>query len=331
MNSNRSSAPAYEILWPAKLRDTAPIQPWLWTGYIAPGNLTLLTSPWKAGKTTLTSLLLARLAAGGELAGQEVRPGTAVVVSEEAPAQWRRRADRLNYREQVCFICRPFATRPTAEEWQHLIDHVRKLHAEHGLSMAIFDPLAEFLPAKSENEAGLMLEALLPLRRLTTAGLAVLLLHHPRKQTSAEGESARGSGALSGHADILMELSYFSTASSDDRRRKLVAVSRFEETPRQVVIELNAAGTDYVSRGDVACEEFGRGWGQLREVLAATPQKRSRPELLEDWPEDRWPRPSAATLGRWLTRAVAEGRVLCEGSGRKQDGFRYWLAEEHDD
>jgi hypothetical protein len=43
---------------------------WLWLGFVARGGVTLLTSQWKAGKTTLLSLLLARLKPGGSLAGQ---------------------------------------------------------------------------------------------------------------------------------------------------------------------------------------------------------------------------------------------------------------------
>ena len=31
---------------------------WLWHGYLAAGQVTLLTSQWKAGKTTLLSVLL---------------------------------------------------------------------------------------------------------------------------------------------------------------------------------------------------------------------------------------------------------------------------------
>src|SRR5262245_33402532 len=38
---------------------------WLWHGYLARGGVTLLTSQWKAGKTTLLSVLLARLETGG--------------------------------------------------------------------------------------------------------------------------------------------------------------------------------------------------------------------------------------------------------------------------
>src|SRR5713226_7382312 len=40
---------------------------WLWYGYLAAGKITLLTSQWKSGKTTLISILLARMAQGGEL------------------------------------------------------------------------------------------------------------------------------------------------------------------------------------------------------------------------------------------------------------------------
>ena len=41
---------------------------WLWEGYLAPGNITLLTSQWKSGKTTLMSILLSRLREAGRLA-----------------------------------------------------------------------------------------------------------------------------------------------------------------------------------------------------------------------------------------------------------------------
>jgi hypothetical protein len=42
------------------------------------------------------------------------------------------------------------------------------------------------------------LDFLLTLQRLTAAGLAVWLAHHPRKDRTDEGQAARGSGALPG-------------------------------------------------------------------------------------------------------------------------------------
>src|SRR5262249_19604584 len=59
---------------------------WLWHGYLAAGQITLLAGQWKIGKTALLAALLARLGAGGRLAGRHVRPGRAVVVSEEGAA-----------------------------------------------------------------------------------------------------------------------------------------------------------------------------------------------------------------------------------------------------
>jgi hypothetical protein len=34
---------------------------WLWHGCVGPGKVTLLSCQWKSGKTTLVSLLLARM------------------------------------------------------------------------------------------------------------------------------------------------------------------------------------------------------------------------------------------------------------------------------
>jgi hypothetical protein len=65
-----------------------PAIDWLWHGFVAPGNTTLLTSLWKAGKTTLVSMLLSRRKQAGTLAGLLVKPGRTVVVSEEPMSLW---------------------------------------------------------------------------------------------------------------------------------------------------------------------------------------------------------------------------------------------------
>jgi hypothetical protein len=318
--------PRFETQWLSDLRTAPAAIDWLWDGYLAAGNVTLLTSPWKAGKTTLIALLLARMKAGGVLGGQAVRSGRVVVVSEESRTQWLRRAEKLHLEDHVCWLCRPFRRRPTPDDWLGLLDHIAELHRRHGLDLLVIDPWASFLPGRAENDAATSLETLLPLQQLTTAGLAVLILHHPRKQASADGHWARGSSALLGFADVLLEMHTFSRASADDRRRTLLGYSRFEETPRRRVIELNAAGTDYVSLGDLEEEEFGRAWMLLRSVLTEAKQKLARDEILAAWPEHE-EKPSEITLFRWLERAVAHGQVQRDGRGRKSEPFRYWLPE----
>ena len=59
----------------AEALETPEFSPrWLWTGYLHDGEITLLTSQWKTGKTTLIAGLLRQLGAGGEFLGQPLRP-----------------------------------------------------------------------------------------------------------------------------------------------------------------------------------------------------------------------------------------------------------------
>jgi AAA domain len=315
----------YRELSPADLRGAAPAQQeWLWDGYLAPGNVTLLTSQWKSGKTTLLAVLLERLRAGGPLAGRPVRPGTAVVVSEESPAHWAQRCRKFAFGDHVRWVCRPFVGKPHPEEWLALLDRLAALRTERGLDLVVIDPLAAFLPGRDENSAAGMLEALLPLQRLTTLGLSVLVLHHPRKRESAGGQAARGSGALPGYVDVLIEMRWCGPGTDGDRRRLLEAWSRHEETPRQVVIELNPEGTDYAVLGDLPQVELNQTRRGLLAVLSAADRKLTRVEILEGWPE-QVPVPSKVSLWRWVAKAVAQAEVCQEGSARRNDPFRYWL------
>ncbi|HYT89059.1 MAG TPA: AAA family ATPase [Gemmataceae bacterium] len=304
----------------APVLDTA----WLWRGYLARGNVTLLTSQWKMGKTTLLTVLLQRLGRGGLLAGLPVTPGKAVVVSEESHALWAARSRHLELGDHVALIARPFLGKPEEAQWLELLEHVAEMHRQHGVDLVVIDPLAAFLPGHSENTAAELLAAVLPLQRLTQLGLAVLLLHHPRKHASDDGQAARGSGALTGFADILVEMHWFAHAAEADRRRVLRAWSRLDETPRQLVIELNADGTDYRVVADRPQQEFAESWRVLEGVLLDATHKLTRQEILDGWPADH-ERPQAKTLWRWLEQALTRALVLREGTGRRNDAFRYWL------
>jgi AAA domain len=322
-----SVAGRFAGVWSGDLRQAAEAEAgWLWEGYLAPGNVTLLTGQWKSGKTTLVAVLLSRLGTGGVLGGLPVRPGKAVVITEESPAHWYYRGRKLLFGDHVCWFCRPFRGRPNQEEWLALLDQILLLHEEHGLALVVIDPLAHFLTSRSENNAAGMLEALTPLERLTARGISVLILYHPTKGKTVAGQAARGSGALGGYADVVLEMQWFTAGDDADRRRRLRAYSRHAETPRHRVIELTADGTDYVLVGDVSEETGDDGGRLLRQVLAEAGEGLTRRELLERWPPG-WPRPNEVTLWRWLGRAVAEGWVRREGTGRGPSPYRFGLAE----
>src|SRR5262249_4028682 len=74
-------------------KDVPPTR-WLWHGLLAPGKLTLLTSLWKSGKTTLLAHLLARRRQGGDFLGLAVTPGVSLIVSEEPRDLWPERCRR---------------------------------------------------------------------------------------------------------------------------------------------------------------------------------------------------------------------------------------------
>ena len=64
-----------ESLSYAELVDGRPVAvDWLWHGFAARGNVTLLTSQWKSGKTTLLSVLMARCAPAASWPGAQCTP-----------------------------------------------------------------------------------------------------------------------------------------------------------------------------------------------------------------------------------------------------------------
>lgn len=309
--------------WDNEVADLeGPAADWLWQGLLAKGNITLLTSLWKSGKTTLLANLLARRNAGGTLAGLAVTAGKSAVITEEPRALWGERIRRLGFGGKVCLYSQPFPRIPTPEQWQGLLDEVGRLHDQHGVDLAVIDPLAHFV--RQENSARGMLDTLMPLRTLTARGMAVLVMHHPPKNEADAGKQGRGNGALPSHVDIAIEMRQVGD-EPDSRARRFFCQSRFAATPRHFLFELNAEGTDYLALPDAADEDFHRQWDTLRMVLEDAPQKLTRLDILDEWPAD-FAKPTPATLWKWLAKAVAQNLVLIEGTGRKADPFRYWLA-----
>jgi hypothetical protein len=296
---------------------------WLWHGYLAPGNVTLLTSLWKSGKSTLISVLLARMKTGGTLAGQPLRPGRALVISEEPPLLWVERSRVLDLDGQVHWFCRPFRGKPTDAAWGDLLGEVARLHACQPVDLLVIDALANLSPMRSENDAVHMLDALKPLQALTARGMSLLITHHPKKGTTEPGQAARGSGALSGYVDIILEMQAVSS-KPDDRRRRLRAFSRHSATPPSLILAWTPDGTDYVRLGSSIGLDFEQGWPVLQGILEQADGPLSRRAILRRWPDSAMA-PAKLTLWKWLRRAVAESRILQTGRGHRKEPYLYAL------
>lgn len=304
---------------------TAAAPSWIWEGYVARGQITLFTAMWKSGKTTLLAHLLSKRKEGGELLGQVVAAGRTIVVSEEAAMFWSSRHRLLDFGDAASFVLRPFMRSPTRTDWESLLSHVLGTCKEQGADLVILDPIATLMPAQIEGDAARALDALQALRRLTEAGVAVLLVHHPRKATSKAGATARGSGVLSSFVDIILEMYSVRPDDPAHRQRRLLGFSRDAATPRSRLIELSADMTAYVIAEEAPPDDWPE-WEAVCLALEAADHPLTRAEIIEQWPTS-FPCPKSLTLWRRLDAARDRGWVRREGAGTRSDPHRYFLPE----
>jgi hypothetical protein len=294
---------------------------WILPGFLARGNMTLLTSMWKAGKTTLLAHLLARRANNQPLLGRPVAHGKTVVISEEPRTLWADRCRHFNFGGQLCLYPQPFPNLPTAEQWRSLLQRVTQLQADHGIDLLVIDSLTHFL--RAENAASGVLDLLMPVRALTARGVAALLMHHPRRCGASAGNAGRGHGAIHTEVDISIEMRH-AGANLDSRARRFFCLSRHADTPRHLLFELNADASDYTVLPEADDDSFSDHWDVLRMVMEDAPQKLTRLDILDEWPSD-FPKPCLNQLKKWLNTAIAASLINVEGTGRKADPFRYWV------
>jgi hypothetical protein len=236
---------------------------------------------------------------------------------------WVDRSQVVDLDGHIDWFCQPFRGQPTEAAWLELLAEVGRIHDHKGVALLVIDSLANLSPMRSENDAVQMLNALKPLQALTARGICNLITHHPKKGPTVPGQAARGSGALSGYVDIILEM-HPVTHHPGDRRRRLRGYSRHAATPATLVIEWTADGTDYHNLGTSMELDFDHCWPVLQGILAQAERPLTRRMILQRWPETA-AMPAKQTLWRWLSQAVLEGRVLQNGAGHRRDPYRYLL------
>lgn len=112
------------------------------------------------------------------------------------------------------------------------------------------------------------------------------------------------------------------------RRRAFVGVGRYPGTLQHVVAELNPDGTDYAVLPNAPPEpQLGPTLETVKEILSASAEPLTRPEILARWPESE-PPPRADSLWRTLTRGCETGMLVRTGAGTRAEAFRYGLAAQ---
>ncbi|MEQ9097338.1 MAG: AAA family ATPase [Phycisphaerales bacterium] len=287
---------------------------WIWPGYIARGGVTLLTGLWKAGKTTLLGHLLRDLPLGTGLVDVPMTDPVAIV-SEEPAGVWARRRDALTLGSTNLLLQRESFARPSHQQWIDLIDKLAGAVRERSLALVVFDTLPSLWPVHNENDASEVVHALAPLRNINNAGAAVLLIHHPRKGEGDQAQASRGSGALPGFVDAIVELRRFNPQDPADTRRKLTAYGRYPEVPPEMVLDLTPQGYRMLGQPGTLRSE---GMQQIIEgLLPGEPPGMTVEGVLEAWPEAS--RPSEIHLRRLLAKGTDDERWERHGKGVRGD------------
>lgn len=298
---------------------------WVLHGYLSPGAITLLVGLWKAGKTTLLVHLLRALAVGeSSFAGLSLTATRVLVVSEEPPMIWRLRRERFDL-SGISIVSRPFVRRPDLRAWERFIEYLSHEIRRHNIGLVVFDTLGSFWPVSDENDASQVTAALMPLRSLQHA--AVMLVHHPRKGDAAEGQAARGSGALPGFVELIVELRRFDPARRDDTRRVLTSYSRFDETPPELVLQYDPeAGYEAIGTK----RDTGRAdrLAVVRTMVATAPLTADM--IRETWAVSDLPKPGLRTLRADLEAAFKNLELERLGAGTRGDPYRYGPRDSSD-
>lgn len=300
------------------LKGSGPSGDWLWHGIIARGSITLFSALWKSGKTTLMAHLLKSCELGGPFCGLEVTPCRVLYVTEESEPRWADRRDRLGLADHVHFEIRPFAARPKLDGWLRFLDFTARKIKQNRYDLVVLDTMANLWPVKDENDASQVQAALMPIHQCLGRA-AGLLVHHNRKGDGTEATASRGSGALTGWVDTIIELRRYLPTNRKDRRRVLTGYSREAEIPEELVIELTAAG--YITHGDRADAWKGDLKTALLRMLPCDGNGWTFEQIKENWREDEVPTKQRVVDA--LDLLGEEGHVLKTGEGVKGDPFRY--------
>lgn len=291
---------------------------WIVPGFVTRGGITELGAKVKAGKTTLILKLVRAAADGLDFLGKPTLKTPTVYLTEQPIVSFRQAMERAGLLGRDDFrVLLHGGTRgtPWAEVAAAAVEECKRV----GAFLLVVDTLPQFagLRGDSENNSGDALAAMEPLLRAAADDIGVILSRHERKSGGDVGDSGRGSSAFAGAVDVVLSLRK-PAGNSKNTKRVLQALSRFSETPPELLIELTESG--YVALGepqDAALREA------KESILAVAPNLESEATDLKELMENtEVPRVTAQRAVKELTD---EGVLSKVGEGKRGSPFRYFL------
>lgn len=181
-----------------------PTKEWIWTHFIAKGEVCFLCGQPFIGKSNFVAGLACAVQIGAPFLGKPVKECSVLYIAYERFLETKRRI-----KAQLRSTDHQVAVSPglplTHERWLDSVRDTMKLVAhETGtyVQLVIIDTLAMCAPGIEENSAKDTSPILSKLTELAQSGLAVVVLHHPSKG----GSEIRGSSAIDGAVDRHLSL-----------------------------------------------------------------------------------------------------------------------------
>jgi predicted ATP-dependent serine protease len=266
------------------------------------------------GKTTLISHFLKSVVNSEEqfLGHKLLLEGKILFLTEENKALVHQRVKKMGIASERLL----FLPRARVLDWKEALSQIQHAVGSENVKLVVIDTLQTFWDVRDENEATAMARALLPLQIMAqNQNISIVLIHHLRKANGSEGTAHRGSGALVAAVDIALEL------TSDPRnqsRRKLEAISRFDETPRCLSLELQ--DDHYVSLGSPDAVEKEAVKEQILEVM---PGSNGEPVNKDELVRELDPKPSGSLVKEILSDLTDEGIIERHGKGVRGSPYLY--------
>src|SRR5918994_736063 len=242
--------------------------PWSVRPWLAKGAITEIDGPIKrAGKTTLVSHMVSCILNGQPFIGEPSAKSKAVWLTEQSATSFRKVLERAGLTDtEDLLILHWYDT--IGAEWPEVAKVAADKAVEFGAEVLVVDTLGQFagIRGDSENSAGAAQEAMQPLQEAAARDLAVVLTRHERKGGGEVGESARGSSAFGGAVDVIMSVRRHQ-GEARPTVRVIESLSRFDETPDKLVVELTDDG--YRSLGDASAFAEREAISAIVELLPA--------------------------------------------------------------
>jgi hypothetical protein len=186
-------------------------------GLVAQGAVTVLTGKWGSRKSFVAIDWCARVAAGLDINGTPVLPGSALYLAGEGQGSLARRMHAWLLKHGANGAALPFRYSEavpnfrSAEDVTALLEAIKDLAEEFPanapLQLVVIDTLSKALAGGSDTETKDLGPALRSLERIRDhfPGCAVLVLHHPPRGDEIR---ARGLGALEADTDAQLILEW---------------------------------------------------------------------------------------------------------------------------